>query len=302
MSRTPSASSPPLPGIYVRLVLTALFWGGTWVAARIVVQEVPPFGAAFYRFLIATLATAWIVRGHEGPLPRLTRREWLMVGLMGLTGVFAYNYFFLHGLQHISAGRGALVIALNPALVALVAWLLFGDRMHALKATGIALALGGCLLVVSGGQPLALVNGEVGIGELMIFGCVVCWTLYTFIGRRATGSLTPLVANLYACAIGGALLGVAALVEGSLSQWPDYSLRAWLAIGYLGFFGTALSYSWFTAGVQHIGATKAAAFTNLVPVFGVALGALILHERLGAGVLLGGAVTVLGVVLTNRPR
>ncbi|MDQ8020898.1 MAG: DMT family transporter [Moraxellaceae bacterium] len=289
-------------GIYVRLVLTALFWGGTWVAARIVVQEVPPFGAAFYRFLIATVAMVWIVRRHEGPLPRLTKHEWITVGLMGLTGIFAYNYFFLHGLQTISAGRGALVIALNPSLIALVAWMFMGDRMSPVKALGIVLALGGCLLVIANGRPAALFDGGVGTGEALIFGCVVCWMLYTFIGRRATSSLSPLVANLYACVIGGAMLGVAALMEGSLSHLPAYSLKAWLAILYLGLLGTAVSFSWFTEGVQRIGPTKASAFTTLVPVFGVLLGALILHERLGAGVLLGGAITILGVVLTNRHR
>lgn len=286
--------------IYLKLVLTAFFWGGTWVAARILVQEVPPFAAAFYRFVVATLATAWFASRNPGQIRALKRHEWLTAVLMGLTGIFAYNYFFLHGLKYIAAGRGALVVALNPIVVALTAWAFFGERMVPLKAAGIVIALAGCLFVITNGHPQALLSGGVGIGEVLIFGCVICWTFYTFIGRRATRTLSPVAANLYGCITGCAMLGAAAFGEGSLASLPAYSPTSWLCIVYLGFFGTALSYTWFTEGVRQIGAARTAAFINLVPVSGVLLGALILGERLHPAALLGGALTIAGVVLTNR--
>ncbi len=292
----------PRFGVYLRLVLTAVFWGATWVSARVVVQEVAPFSAAFVRFMIATLAMGWFVWREEGGLPRLARHEWLTLAAMGFAGIFAYNYFFLTGLKYIPAGRGALVVALNPAVVALAAWLLFGETMSRRKAAGIVLALCGCLLVVSDGRPQALLAGEIGPGELLIVGCVVCWAIFTFLGRRATRTRSALVTNLYACLFGGAMLGAAAVGEGFFTHWPDYSLRVWGNLFFLGFFGTALSYTWFTAGVHQIGAARAAAFINLVPVSGVLLGALLLGERLGGFVLLGGAVTIAGVILSNRSK
>ena len=87
---------------------------------------------------------------REG-FPRGSPRDWLILGSLGLTGVFLYNVFFLYGLQHVEAGRGALVVAFIPAIIALADWLVFRLPMPPTKALGVALAMGGCLLVVTRG-------------------------------------------------------------------------------------------------------------------------------------------------------
>jgi drug/metabolite transporter (DMT)-like permease len=284
--------------IYIKLVLTTLFWGGTWVAAHMLVEEVPPFTAAFVRFAIATAALAWVVSRQEGGIPRLNRRDTTTLLWLGFSGVFLYNFCFLTGLKYISAGRGALVIALNPVVIAVVSWLWLKDKMTPLKALGIATALAGRVLVISDGHPERLLEGDVGMGELLILGCAVSWTLYTFIGRRATQTLSPLVVTFYACAVGCVLLGLAALFEESWFLIPHFSLTAWLCLLYLGLFGTALGYTWFTDAVQEIGAARTAPFINLTPISGVLFGALILHERLEWAVLFGGLVTIAGVMMT----
>ena len=94
----------------------------------------------------------------------------------------------------------ALVVALNPVVVALAAWFVGQERMTPTKLAGIAIALAGCLMVIGNGDPLALLHGAVGLGEWLIVGCVLCWTAYTFIGRSATKTLSPLAATL-ACAL-----------------------------------------------------------------------------------------------------
>ncbi|MCM8597616.1 MAG: DMT family transporter, partial [Candidatus Accumulibacter sp.] len=64
--------------------------------------------------------------------------------------------------------------------------------------------------------------------------------------------------------------------------------------------GTALAFTWYAEAVQRIGATRSAVFINLVPVSAVLLGALLLDERLGVAVLAGGALVIVGVIITNR--
>ncbi|QWT46891.1 DMT family transporter [Azospira inquinata] len=291
-------------GLYLRLLLTMVLWGGTWIAGRLVVQDTPPLTAAFWRFFIAALALGLqlgLTEGRSAFAPRaLSRREWATVFWLGFTGIFAYNLCFLYGLRHISAGKGALVVALNPAAVALVAWLGGGETMNRIKGLGILTALGGCLLVIGNGHPLALLHGAIGLGEWLILGCVLFWTLFTFIGRRATHTLSPLAATFYACALGGLLLGAAALALGLTLVPPDLSLRAWLCVLFLGLFGTALSFTWYAEGIRGLGATRAAAFINLVPIFAVLQGDWLLGERLSAPVLIGGALVLGGVILTNR--
>ena len=74
------------------------------------------------------------------------------------------------------------------------------------------------------------------------------------------------------------------------------------AVAYLGLFGTAVGFVWFYEGVKALGAARASVFTNLVPVFGVALALLVFGEPLLASMIFGGLVTLAGVSLTNLER
>lgn len=285
--------------IYVKLLLTAFFWGGTWIAGRVAVQDASPLAVASWRFLIATLALGSLLILREG-WPRWTVRQWLTLASLGLSGVFFYNIFFLYGLQRVEAGRGALVVALIPAIIALADALFFGVPMSPKKALGIALALFGCLLVVTHGQPARLFKGEVGFGEWLLMGSVLSWVSYTLISRQLARSFSALAMTFGGCLTGWLMLTVAALLDGSLFRLAETGWRGWSSIVFLGLFGTAIAFTWYSQAISRIGTTKAAAFINLVPVSAVLLGALLLDERLGAAVLSGGAIVIAGVILTNR--
>ena len=199
----------------------------------------------------------------------------------------------------LQAGRGALVVALTPVLVALGAWFMGQERMTPVKLAGIVIAMLGCLTVVGNGNPLALLHGAVGMGEWLILGCALCWTAYTFIGRQATKSLSPLAATLHASLIGSLLLGVTALLQGG-SELAEWSWRVWASVVFLAIGGTALAFTWFADGVKRLGASKASVFVNLVPVFAVLQAAVLLDERLGIAVLGGGLLVIAGVWLTTN--
>jgi len=284
---------------YLKLVATAVLWGATWIAGRVAVSEAAPLAVASWRFLIAALLLGTLVVQREG-WPRWSRGDWLTLTALGASGIFLYNLCFLYGLQLIEAGRGALVVALTPALVAASDWLFFRAPMSPLKATGIIVAMFGCLLVVSNGDLQLLVKGQIGAGEWLIIGCSVLWAVYTFIGRRVTRSLSPLAMTFGASLTGCAMLTGAALLQGSLFSLAGTTWRAWSSIAFLGVFGVAVAFTWYAAAVQEIGATRSAAFINLVPVSAVLLGALLLHERLGIAVLAGGSLVIVGVLMTNH--
>jgi drug/metabolite transporter (DMT)-like permease len=95
------------------------------------------------------------------------------------------------------------------------------------------------------------------------------------------------------------MLGVTALLQGEV-QPADWSWRVWASVLFLAVCGTALGFTWFADGVRVIGAARASAFINLVPVFAVLQAAVLLDERLGAAVLAGGALVIAGVWLTTR--
>jgi len=166
-------SAPALPlEIAVKLVLVALFWGGTFVAGRIVAQVIPHMMAATGRYAVACallLPLAWKL---EGGLPRLDRAQLLTTFALGTTGVFLYNAFFFAALGHIPAGRTALFVALNPIVTALALALFFKERLGARRWFGIALAFVGAAVIVARGDLLGAwrdISQSLGTGELLMF-------------------------------------------------------------------------------------------------------------------------------------
>jgi len=284
-----------------KLYGAAFFWGGTFVAGRLLGKEVTPATAALWRFVMASILLVAILRYREGGLPRLSGRQALGVVALGATGICAYNLFFFAGLTHIGASRAALIIALNPVAIGIGAALTFGERLTRLRLFGSGISLAGAVMVIGRGSLGNLLAGGVGVGELLILGCVLSWTLYSLIGRQSMRGLSPLAAVTWSSLAGTLLLGLVALPSGALAETVRLTAADWLAIGYLGLFGTVLGFLWYFQGIQALGPARAAVFINFVPVNGVLLAVLFLDETLSPALLGGGMLVLLGAWLAIAP-
>lgn len=148
-----SPATPATPATYVKLLLTCCSGEGPGSPGASPCRA-SPLAVASWRFYVATLLLGALLAHREG-CPRWSLRQWSSLATLGVTGVFFYNVFFLYGLQHVEAGRGALVVAFIPAMIALVDGAILRQPMPPAKVLGIVLALIGCLLVVTRGQLLA---------------------------------------------------------------------------------------------------------------------------------------------------
>jgi drug/metabolite transporter (DMT)-like permease len=291
--------------IYAKLLLTAIFWGGTFIAGRHVSQHLDPFTIAFLRFAMASALLLTLTVWQEGRLPRLTAAQFVLVALLGATGVFAYNVFFFKGLYLIEAGRASLIVATSPAFIAVTAALFLRDGSarllaHPLRAAGIPLSILGAIVVISRGNLHQILAGGVGRGELFILACVFNWVAYSVLGKVAMRHLSPLAAVSYSSAIGALALAAPAVMEDPVKNLGSASWTDWAAVAYLAVFGTVLGFVWFYQGVRAIGAPRAGLFINFVPVSAVLLAAPILHEPITWSLAAGAALVLSGVFLTNR--
>jgi drug/metabolite transporter (DMT)-like permease len=285
---------------YARLVAVPAIWGGTFVAGKHVVAVLSPMMGSFARYVVACVALLVAAFVVEGGLPKLSRRQWFGTFVLGAFGVFAYNLFFMASLERLPGSRAALIIALNPVITITISSLVLKERLSARRWLGVAIALFGVWIVISRGDIASIASAGIGAGELFMLAAVTSWALYTIIGRKVLGGLTPLAATNYAALWGTLLLAGAAAPEfGSLST----SQFDWTMVGsllYLGICGTALAFVWYYVSVKKFGTAVTSIFNNLVPVFGVLISVLLLGEHLLASMLIGGAIAIAGVMMVSR--
>ena len=286
--------------IYIKLLLTTIFWGGTFIAARVISRDIDPFSAAFFRFAIASAFLLLLVRQMVGSLPVPQRHQRMPLVLLGLTGIVLYNYFFFKGLKLIEAGRASVIVAQNPIYIALLSAYFFKERLTPTRIFAVCISVCGAIIVITNGNVLDLFHSGFGRGELYIFGCVASWVIYSLLGKAVMKDLSPLLSVTYSVLIGTILLFPPALANGALQHCLSYSLWQWLSLLYLGFFGTVLGFVWFYEGIQRIGPAKAGLFLNCVPISGVLLGFLILGEPLTPSLLIGLMCVITGLYLMNR--
>lgn len=292
--------------VHLRLLGMALLWGASWPAGRLFAQAMPPLSGSAWRFtLAALLLVAWMQWQHR-QWPRLTQRQWVGLAWAGAIGVAGYAVFFMMALQRVEASRAAVVVTTNPVFTTLLAAWLFKEKFNARIALGMVCALTGAATVLTHGAPWALFTGGIGVGEWLLLGCIASWVAYTLIARALLAGIDSLAATAITSVFGTALLwSVALAVEGApvaADSLAALSVIGWVSMVFLAVGSTVLAYAWYFRGVAVLGAGTAASYISLVPVFGVASSLLVLGESLDASLLIGGALAVAGVVLTNRAR
>ena len=285
--------------IHFKLLLTAIFWGGTFIAGRTLSDHVAPFSAAFLRFFIASIPLLYMTYRMEGRFPPIQKEKIFYLLLLGLTGVFLYNVFFFKGLRLIHAGRASLVIANNPVFIAIASFFLFKEKLNAVKIVGILVSVSGAMVAISRGNLQGMLTESIGRGEIFIFFAVLSWVSYSLIGKRVMQDFSAIEAVTYASVTGAIMLFPAALAEGMSTDIFEYSAANWISLFYLGFFGTVLGFVWYYEGIKKLGLAKASLFINFVPISAIILAFLFLDEPITISLLAGAAMVSLGVYLTN---
>ncbi len=300
LASTTAPSGNKLWTLYLRLTCVPVLWGGTFIAGRVISAHLPPATAGFIRFVFATLALLAALHFTEGlrAITRITWRQLLGTMALGATGILIYNLLFFTALSVLPAGRTSLIIALNPVVTLLIAAALLGDRLSATRWLGVALALLGVWVVVTRGD-LSQIAQSLGKGELSMFGAVCAWAVYTLLGRKLLQGLSPVLATLWAAIWGTLFLGLLALRDIPHVHAASFTPEVWAGLVFLGVFGTAVAFVWYYEGIRQLGAARTVVFNNLVPIFGVLLGWLILGEALSVSLLVGGVTAVAGVFLVN---
>jgi drug/metabolite transporter (DMT)-like permease len=257
-----------------------------------VLADLHPLVAGAGRFVIAALVMLAVmaVRRESVPLIRHAKPYFIL----GLVGIGGFNLLFFLGMQHTSAVNGALVMATNPLVTALLAAMVLGERPNPRHMLALPVALiGVAVVLLGGGAQLSL-----SLGDGLMVGANLAWAFYNVLGKRLMPAGSGLANTTGVMVMGAVALSTAAWLSGAPVNMPGPQGGAALLLMAVG--GSVLAYLFYNAGLARLGAGRTALFLNLVPVTTMIIAA-ISGTPPSPLQLAGGALTIGAVSLAMLP-
>jgi drug/metabolite transporter (DMT)-like permease len=290
--------------VYSQLVVTMLLWGLAWPIGRLLARDLPPISIAVLRYAIVVPVLFGIIGIKRTRIA--IKRQWIVsLVAMGLLSTTFYQAFFLFGVKYAAASDDSLVIGVGPVLIAILASFVLNEPLTRTKVLGLLSGLGG-IAVISLLSPNTDVPNRL-LGVTLVFGGAAAYALYTVLLRRFVSAnqagdpeMAPSSLSILAWI---SLFGWVFLIPFSILESPwtyTWTTTSWLGILYLALLSTVVGYFFYVEGVSKIGASKAAIFSNLVPVFGVISSILLLGENASPWHGVSFLLILAGVVLVNR--
>ncbi len=283
------------------LVLTTLFWAGNTIAGQLARGEIAPFQLVLARWVLVAAALLWLY-GHElrAHWPVLRAKLWPIIGL-AVVGFTSFNgLFYLASLRTSAVNIGILQGSI-PVVVMLLAYAVFGTRIGAVQALGVAATLFGVALVATEGAPAALLTTGIGPGDALMLLACACYAVYAT-GLQARPAVPGHVLFTAMSAVAALTSLPFALAEAVVTAPPWPSVEGWAITLYVAVFPSCLAQLFFLRGVDLIGPGRAAVYANLVPVFSAILAVGLLGQRFAGYHALALGLVLGGIWLAQRSR
>lgn len=230
---------------------------------------------------------------------RIERQDWPRLLVISLIGMVGYNLGSAYGFERVSAGVGSLIIGTQPLVIALFGALIAKEKLGPATIVGLAAAFAGTAILVSGDLSLAGNGWNFFIGCALVFSCGVGWAIYVVVSKpliRKYGSF-----NISALSIVIAAVALELLLArpATLITLQAMSARSWFDMAYIAILSTVICAVTWNYAAARMTAVAAGAFLYLIPVIGVAAGAMLLNEAITANMLWGGALILTGVAIAQ---
>jgi len=284
---------------YLLLSITSLCWAGNFVVGRGIYQEVPPVTLATIRWFgafLIILPFAWTHLVKDWPT---IKKHWLIMIVLGSIGIGSFNTLVYIGVNYTTAINGLIMNSASPVFMAIMAFLLFKERISLRQCTGILLSIIGVCVVISRGNITSFGNLTFNKGDLFVLAAFFVWAVYTVLLR-----LRPDIHNLSFLSMTFILAALANTPFLLLELWSGriihLSSNSAAGLLYVMIFPSIIGYLFYNRGIKLIGANRGGAFLHLVPVFGAIMAVLFLGETLENFHIIGFLAIITGVIMTTK--
>lgn len=286
----------------VELTLAVVFWGVSFIATKVALEEVKPVTIVWLRFAIGVgvLGVAVLVRGQRKGMLRTDIGYFALLGFLGIT---FHQWLQSTGLQTAQATTTAWIVATTPIFMAVLGWLLLKEKLSSSQILGISLAASGVVLVVSNGNFDALFAGRFGTpGDLLVLISAPNWAIFSTLSRRGLQRYAATQMIFYVMLLGLLFTTVLFLIGLGFQDITNLTTRGWLAVVFLGVFCSGLAYIFWYDGLEVLPVDQVGAFVYLEPFVTIVFAALFLAEPLLISSALGGIAILIGVWLVQKRK
>jgi drug/metabolite transporter (DMT)-like permease len=265
--------------VYSQLFFGMAFFGSGTPAAKIVTDTFPLFTAPFLRLLAAAILLTPFLIYHRHRLREISRRDWLIVAGIGGIGLFAFSIFLLTGMKKVNGVVGAVVMSLSPAALALGSVWFMNNRMGWRKATAVALAVAGVLIINVSGKSIQAGGWSLLIGSLLVFGAVCSQTAYSLFGKRVLKDLRPVVVLPLAAWVAVICFAIPGTVQALDFEFSKPNLNEWFALFWWGVGPFAIGTLIWFYGLEQVRSSIASGFMGAMPASALVLSYVWLGDK-----------------------
>lgn len=274
------------------LILLGAIWGASFLFMRIAAPEFGPAPLMLLRVGIAAAFLLPILLWREN-LAALWKQPRQLLFLGFVNSAFPF-LLFAYAATKVTAGYLSILNSTASLWGGLVAWLWLKDRLKPAAVVGLMLGFSGVVTLVMGRKSFAT-GGE----PLAIAGCLLATLCYAIAVNYTKKQVTGISA--LAISTGSLIAATVMLAPFAAMTWPENnpSLKAWLTVSALAIVCTGIAYVFYFRLIRSVGPSRAMSVTYLVPMFGVAWGAIFLQEQITIPMIVGTLVILSGVGLTT---
>jgi drug/metabolite transporter (DMT)-like permease len=279
------------------LVLAMFLWASSFIALKFAFRTYDPLVVIFGRMLVASICFLIVAK-------RVTRSfqyqsgDYKLLLCMALCEPCLYFLFEAKAVENTTASQAGMITAMLPILVMIAAALILRERVSGRSWCGAATAVVGVCWLTLLSTPTDEAPNPL-LGNFLEFLAMLCATGYTIALKALTKRYTPFFLTALQ-AFAGCLFYLPLLFLPSTRVPGSFHLGPVLAVVYLGAVITLGAYGLYNYGLKHVPANKAASFVNLIPLFSVFMGWLLLGETFTAGQAAAGMAIIGGVYISQR--
>ena len=279
------------------LLLAMVLWASSFVALKIAFREYHPMVVIFGRMLVASICFLILFIWFRH-LVDYQRGDLKLLVFMAFCEPCLYFLFEAKAVENTTASQAGMITAMLPILVALAAAWLLKERVGINTWMGSFMAVAGVCWLTLAGVPTSDAPDPVK-GNFFEFLAMVCATGYTITLKHLTSRYHPFFLTAVQ-AFAGSLFFFPFLLLPSTQLPQHFEPIAGMAVLYLGAVITLGAYGLYNFGLKHIPASKASAYVNLIPVFSVIMGWMVLGESFSMQQCLAAALVMAGVLVSQR--